>query len=445
MPARKGMTVLSVNRINETADVRTADGRVLTGLSFGQMDKNTLIKVGTALGVRWGGTPMHKSVAEIRAILAPSQSSSVRPSVPMSPTPTVSAAVNVGPSLPAAPTVPTGSSLDAVIADMVRRIMESMPLPTATVDMSAVRELLVPIGTAVATVNERVGNLHKRQDNMHADMAALSDKVDRMVPKVTQIVIKDRPAVTLKGVQHEAFPDVMTAIAARENTFLVGPAGTGKTTIVEQAAEALGLPFHAENLTAATTEYVLKGYRDGSSNYTATPLRTMFQHGGVYLLDEIDNANPNVLGVLNSALSNGFMAFPDGLVRKHDDFIAVAAGNTYGNGADAQYVGRNPIDAATLDRFAFFTVGIDESVEAAMLGAYPLDADTASTWLKAVRTARANVERYGLRLIVSPRATKGGAALLAQGMDMSKVFAAKVLKGATKDQATKVLEGVVLA
>jgi cobaltochelatase CobS len=434
MPARKGMTVLSVNRIDETASVRTADGRILENVSFNQLDKNTLIKVGTALRVNWNGTPMHKSVSEIRDILSPSPSSSyVAPTVP-------SVVVSK-----VAPTVPTGSSLDAVIANMVRDVMAAMPQPTVGVDMSEVRELLAPIGDAVATVNERADNLAKRQDNMHVAIGALSDKVDRMTPRVTQIVLKDRPTVTLSGVQHESFADVMLSIAARENTFLVGPAGTGKTTIVEQAAEALGLPFHAENLTAATTEYVLKGYRDGASNYTATPLRTMFQHGGVYLLDEIDNANPNVLGVLNSALSNGYMAFPDGMVRKHDDFIAVAAGNTYGNGADAQYVGKNPIDAATLDRFAFFTVGIDESVEAAMLAAYPLDADTASTWLKAVRTARANVERYGLRLIVSPRATKGGAALLCQGMDMSKVFASRVLKGATKDQASKVMEGVVLA
>ena len=93
MPARKGMTVLSVNRINQSADVRTADGRVLTGLSFSQMDKNTLIKVGTALRVNWGGTPMHKSVSEIRAILALPSATSARPSVPVSATPSVSAAV----------------------------------------------------------------------------------------------------------------------------------------------------------------------------------------------------------------------------------------------------------------------------------------------------------------------------------------------------------------
>jgi cobaltochelatase CobS len=205
------------------------------------------------------------------------------------------------------------------------------------------------------------------------------------------------------------------------------------------------LPFHAENLTAATTEYTLKGYRDGASNYVATPLRTLFENGGVYLLDEIDNANPNTLGVLNAALSNGFMAFPDGMVAKHENFVAVAAGNTYGNGADAQYVGRNPIDAATLDRFAFFTVGIDNMVEESMLAAYPLDSDTARVWLAAVRQARANVEKYGLRHIVSPRATGGGAALLCQGMPMTKVFAARILKGAKADQAAKIMESVVLA
>lgn len=426
MSARKGLTVLSVSRPDGTAKVRNTVG-VVEVRRLDELDKSTLIKCGTFLRVRWNGTPMHKSREEIMAIVMGSTPSvsPVRPMVPM----TVSAA----------PSVPSGSSLDAVIANMVHNILKDVPMGGVSDD---ILKDVTGLKGAVVDIIDSVGGL---ESSMVEWVKNLTDRIDRVSPKVTQIIVRDRPTVTLDGVQHESFTDIMMSVAARENTFLVGPAGTGKTTIVSQVAKALGLPFHAENLTAATTEYTLKGYRDGGSNYVATPLRTLFENGGVYLLDEIDNANPNTLGVLNAALSNGFMAFPDGMVTKHPDFIAVAAGNTYGNGADAQYVGRNPIDAATLDRFAFFTVGIDNSVEEAMLAAYPLDGDTARVWLAAVRQARANVDRYGLRHIVSPRATGGGAALLCQGMPMAKVFAARILKGAKADQASKIMESVVLA
>lgn len=397
-------------------------------VNFHNLSKVELIKVGSFLKVTWGGTPMHKPLDEIRSIVESAINNAnfmkLQPTVAEKPI------IRTTEPVPAVtvPVTPNGSSLDAVIATMVANIMKTIPVG---IDEDAVRNIVSDVVDPIA------------MDNAVA-LSRLSDKIDAMQPKVTQIIVKDRPAITLKGVQHKAFGDIMMSIAARCNTFLVGPAGTGKTTMVSQVADALGLSFHAENLTAATTEYALKGFKDANSNYVPTKLREFFQNGGVYLLDEIDNANPNVLGVLNSALSNGFMAFPDGMVAKHPDFIAVAAGNTYGNGATAEYVGRNPIDGATLDRFAFFNVDIDEVVEDAMLAGFGLPTATANTWIKAVRQSRQNVATSGLRVIVSPRATANGAGLLAQGMDMDKVYSATVLKGAKQDQVEKIRQGVTL-
>ena len=417
----------------KSIDLNTKRVQFADGLwhSLHNLSKVELIKVGSFLKVTWGGTPMHKSLDEIRRIV--NNAILEASSMPITPTaqPTVEKPI-VPVTEPVravtVPVTPNGSSLDAVIATMVANIMQTIPVG---IDEDKVRDIVSDVVDPIA------------MDNAVA-LSRLNDKIEALQPKVTQIVVKDRPTVTLKGVQHMAFGDIMMSIAARCNTFLVGPAGTGKTTMVSQVADALGLSFHAENLTAATTEYALKGFKDANSNYVPTKLREFFQNGGVYLLDEIDNANPNVLGVLNSALSNGFMAFPDGMVAKHKDFIAVAAGNTYGNGATAEYVGRNPIDGATLDRFAFFNVDIDESVEDAMLAGYGLPTATATVCLEAVRRSRINVATSGLRVIVSPRATANGAALLAQGMDMTKVYQATVLKGAKQDQVEKIRQGVTL-
>jgi cobaltochelatase CobS len=423
--ATKAPTIISVDRDKMLVQVLNEDGHYAS-VHVKDMDKNTLIKLGTFLNVTWAGTPMHKTLDTIQRIVNAKLLGVSAPVQPSAPAP-VQPSVVVPAVQPSA--LPTGSSLDAVIATMVANIMQTIPVG---IDDEAVRNIVADVVDPLAL-------------DTAVALDRLSTKIDALQPKVTQIVIKDRPTLTLKGVQHKAFSDIMMSVAARCNTFLVGPAGTGKTTMVSQAADALGLDFHAENLTAATTEYALKGFKDANSKYVPTKLREFFQNGGVYLLDEIDNANPNVLGVLNSALSNGFMAFPDAMVKKHENFIAVAAGNTYGNGATAEYVGRNPIDGATLDRFAFFNVDIDESVEDAMLAGYALPSATASCWVKAVRQSRQNVAEAGLRVIVSPRATANGAALLAQGMDMHKVYAATVLKGAKQDQVEKIRQGVTLS
>ena len=418
--ATASQTVLSVDK--NTKRVQFANG---LWHPMNNLSKVELIKVGSFLQVKWNGTPMHKTVAEIMGIVDAALSGTT---VTVQPT-VEKPVIRTTEPVPAKSVVPTGSSLDAVIATMVANIMQTIPVG---IDEDKVRNIVSDVVDPIAI-------------DMAVAHARLAEKIEAMQPKVTQIVIKDRPTVTLKGVQHMAFADIMMSISARCNTFLVGPAGTGKTTMVQQVAEALGLRFHAENLTAATTEYSLKGFTDANSGYKATPLRELFANGGVYLLDEIDNANPNVLGVLNSALSNGFMAFPDGMVQKHPEFIAVAAGNTYGNGATAEYVGRNPIDGATLDRFAFFNVDIDEAVEDAMLAGFNLPTATAKVWLEAVRRSRLNVAHHGLRVIVSPRATANGASLLHQGMSMDKVYNSTVLKGAKQDQVEKIRQGVTLS
>lgn len=273
----------------------------------------------------------------------------------------------------------------------------------------------------------------------------VTELVKSVKPIVNTIVVKDRPAKTLNGVQHFVFPKVLGAVSQGVNLWLVGPAGTGKSTIGEQVAEALSLPFSAVNCTSTMTETALKGYNDANGNYVATEFRRIFEGGGVFVFDEVDNANPNVLGALNSALANGFMAFADRRVQKHADFVAIATGNTFGAGATMEYVGRNPIDGATIDRFAQLEVPIDEKVEDAMLASVGLEQAVATKWVQVVRQARQNVADAGLKVIVSPRATLNGAKLLRSGaFSMSEVFTATVTKGAKPDQIAKIGAGINL-
>ena len=179
--------------------------------------------------------------------------------------------------------------------------------------------------------------------------------------KITTII--DGKKVPLQGVQHEKFETVLKFVANDEPVYLAGPAGSGKNVICKQVAEALGLKFYFTN--AVTQEYKLTGFTDAMGNYQPTQFYKAFTEGGVFMLDEMDASIPEVLVILNAAIANRYFDFPApiGFKEAHPDFRIIAAGNTSGHGADFQYVGRNQLDGASLDRFAFITIDYSETIE----------------------------------------------------------------------------------
>lgn len=171
----------------------------------------------------------------------------------------------------------------------------------------------------------------------------------------------------LEGIYHKQFKDVLELIQIKEPLFIYGNAGSGKTKICIDVANALGLDYRTISVNEQSTKTDFLGYFDAHSNLIRTPFRDMYENGGVFILDEIDAGNPNVLTVLNSALSNGIMAFPDGMVQKHKDFICICTANTTGDSANIRYIGRNILDSATLDRFIRLEINYDRELENAII------------------------------------------------------------------------------
>jgi hypothetical protein len=266
------------------------------------------------------------------------------------------------------------------------------------------------------------------------------------------------PGVTLSGeaIMHYRFPLLLSAVAARVNTMLVGPAGSGKTTAGLKVAEALRLPF--EFTGAIDNSYKLAGFIDAQGRVIHTGFRRTFEHGGVFLFDEMDGSMPGALLAFNAALANDMYDFPDGCVKKHPDFRAIAGANTYGTGADRQYVGRNKLDAASLDRYSVLEWGYDEALEASLVGAQapkgcpvpqsikPLSEGEAQAlavhWLARVQKVRKAVQDLKVLHVVSPRATINGSKLLAAGWQWTDVEEAVIWKGLDADTKTKVLAKV---
>lgn len=290
----------------------------------------------------------------------------------------------------------------------------------------------VPLSEALTAllggVNQEVKDEIER--SVDGELKTLRDAVKKN--QKLEIKIGNKTSV-LKGKRHKQLETLINYAALRLATLVVGMAGTGKTHAAEQTAEALKLPYYTMSVGAQTSKSDIIGYMSAGGEYVKTHFRDAYEKGGVFLMDEIDAGNANVLIQVNAALSNGLAAFPDAMVKMHKDFIFVASANTYGNGANRQYVGRNQLDAATLDRFTILDWEIDNDLEESLSSG-----THAKSWYMAVRAARDFVQQHNIRALITPRATQKGSKLLEIGMNIEQVVHATMLGSVPVDKQREV-------
>lgn len=304
-------------------------------------------------------------------------------------------------------------------------------LLAAATEVAPVTETVTPVDSEQLQALQALQTLFGGKQAVDRDevTAIVKGIVDALVFPTRTVIVRDEVKRTVEGNTHTQLADVTTAVLAGEHVMMVGPAGTGKSTIAEQAAEALGLESYSISLSPQTPASAFLGYMDATGNYVRTLFRESYENGGLFHFDEVDNAHPSVLAVINAALANGRMAFPDGMVKRSADFRAVASANTYGRGATRQYVGRQAIDAATLDRFTVLTIEIDEALETALCNATGATEDTVARVLIEVRLMRRKADENGLSVVLSPRATVGMCKLLTAGMSWDAAIDARVRRG----------------
>jgi cobaltochelatase CobS len=101
------------------------------------------------------------------------------------------------------------------------------------------------------------------------------------------------------------------------------------------------------------------GFQDVNGVFHETDIIRVFRDGGLILFDEMDDADASLLVKLNTMIANGVIPTPNGVVTQNENTYIVGTANTFGKGANAMYVGRNRLDAATLDRWKLATVFVD--------------------------------------------------------------------------------------
>ena len=329
--------------------------------------------------------------------------------------------------------------------------------PVAPVAAQAVTAALNGTGDKAAMVAQLLDALTPQVDaatvramvtEQHGSFSAeLLAKVDAKImaisaPVKLEVTQPNGEVIKIDGA-HRALPTVLRVVGkAGLHCLMVGPAGTGKSTIAEQVAESLSLAYYSISLSPQTPASALLGYMQAAGEYVRSLYREAYESGGVFHFDEFDNAHPSVLAVINASLANGHMAFPDRMVKRHPDFRVCASANTYGRGPDRQYVGRQAIDAATLDRFVVVTVDIDEALEAKICQATGASPAVVTEVLRYVRAIRKAADQGKKALIFSPRASLGVCKLLLSGESPANAVEMRVRRGISDSDWNAVTSGV---
>ena len=219
---------------------------------------------------------------------------------------------------------------------------------------------------------------------------------------------------------------------------IVGGAGSGKTFMAQQMHKILAETFEQEDYVfgmsgAMYQAHEVRGYMDATGNYVESSFVRCFRDGGLFLFDEIDGSNPQALVALNASLENEIADFPCGVVQRHKNFRMIACANTYGKGADREYVGRNQLDGATLDRFKpIIDVDYDENLELAIT--------PNENFTKVVQMLRHAKDSMKIRHIISPRASISGGGAINDGVNFNEVINEYVLSGLDKDTCRRIIE-----
>lgn len=264
-----------------------------------------------------------------------------------------------------------------------------------------------------------------------------------------KLVLPDESEVDITG-EHFMFKEFVQLLIEGEKPFLVGPAGSGKTTAALNAAPVLGKVFEREDYTTYVKSFCLmsgkhemEGFIDANGHVVDTDFRTAFLEGHLFFMDEADAANPNILLVLNAAIENKVMSFPDGMKRAHEHFRVAVGANTIGLGADAQYSGRTQLDAAFRNRFYFLAWEYDEQMELKWAGE---DQKEWVAFVQGLRKAQQGMGRSAPRVVISPRASIRGARRLRSGIvpadnaGFATLAEALIWQGCHEDDKRKILE-----
>ena len=262
-----------------------------------------------------------------------------------------------------------------------------------------------------------------------------------MTTNARDVLSRVRPSLVGRTRETEL---VVAALLADRHVLLEGPPGTGKSTLLRQVAESLGVGFRFVEGNAELTPARLIGGFDPSrvlqEGYSPDvfldgPLLESMRLGALLYVEEINRIPEETLNVLITVMSEGEVSVPRlGTVHAEPGFRLVAAMNPF----DA--VGTARISGAIYDRVCRVTMGYQPPheeaaiVERALVGV--VGAPDAKWISKMVEVVRRTRQHPDLRVGSSVRGA----------IDAARVVASlSSLRGVTDDDEATSLESTLVA
>lgn len=276
---------------------------------------------------------------------------------------------------------------------------------------SAKVEPVVAINNNEATNSdaEQLAAILARMKSGNIDEAKVEDIVRRVlaenqtpVADVLEVRQVENGKIARINKPHPLFKKVLALVVNDRVTgrypWLFGDAGSGKSTIAKQVADALGLPFYS--VSSLQQKYELEGYTDATGKLVETIFYKAAKEGGIFLFDEASTTSAEVQVAFNSMLANLWYNFPkEGMINAHPDFHIIAADNTTGRGGNSTYSARFQMDASTLDRYTAIRVEYTEELDMAM-------AENDTELVTFIRDLRKAINEARLSYTASPRALR---------------------------------------
>lgn len=181
---------------------------------------------------------------------------------------------------------------------------------------------------------------------------------------------------------HKKIKEIIIDIMEGDWPYLWGPSGTGKSYMVKQVADILGLNFRKAG--KITEPYSILGYNDPQGIYQITPSFIATLYGELLFFDELDNGNADTQVVLNDLYSELLNKIEnpkdtcevtfgtDVLVDVNPNFRMISAGNTSGEGENPAFSSRGKFDESVMERMSPIYIDYDNRVEEKILKDYPV-------------------------------------------------------------------------